>query len=36
MNRNNVWAIAETMGLRPLGLVGVDDTWSVFRLRPGA
>ncbi len=35
MNRDTIWAIAEKMGLRPLGLVGVDDTWSAFRLRPG-
>ena len=33
MNRDTVWAIAEKLGLRPLGLVGVDDTWSAFRLR---
>ena len=35
MNRDTIWAIAEKMGMRPLGLVGVDDTWSAFRLRPG-
>ena len=35
MNRDDVWAIAETLGLRPLGLVSVDDTWAAFRLRPG-
>lgn len=33
MNRDTVWALAETMGLRPLGLVAVDATWSAFRLR---
>ena len=33
MNRDSVWAIAEKMDLRPLGLVGIDDTWSAFRLR---
>lgn len=36
MNRDSVWAIAEEMGMRPLGLVGVDDTWSAFRLRAAA
>jgi hypothetical protein len=36
MSRDSVWAIAEKMGMRPLGLVGVDDTWSAFRLRPGS
>jgi len=35
MSRNDVWAAAEPLGLRPLGLVGVDDTWSAFRLKPG-
>ncbi len=34
MNRDDVWAIAERMNLRPLGLMTVNDTWSVFRLRP--
>ncbi len=33
MNRDDVWAVAERLGLRPLGLVSVDDTWSAFRLR---
>ena len=33
MNRDSIWAIAEKLGMRPLGLVGVDDTWSAFRLR---
>jgi hypothetical protein len=34
MNRDTVWAVAEKLGLRPLGLVSIDDTWSAFRLRP--
>lgn len=34
MNRDDIWTIAEKMDLRPLGLVGIDDTWSAFRLRP--
>ena len=33
MNRNDVWAMAEREGMRPLGLVSVDDTWTAFRLR---
>jgi hypothetical protein len=33
MNRDTVWAIAEKLGMRPLGLVGIDETWSAFRLR---
>jgi hypothetical protein len=35
MSRNDVWAVAERLDLRPLGIVSVDDTWSAFRLRPG-
>jgi hypothetical protein len=33
LNRDTVWAVAETLGLRPLGLLSVDDTWSAFRFR---
>ncbi len=33
MNRDSIWAIAETLDMRPLGIVGVDETWSAFRLR---
>lgn len=33
MNRDTVWAVAEPLGMRPLGIVSVDDTWSAFRLR---
>lgn len=36
MNRDDVWAVAERLGLRPLGLVSVDDTWAAFRLRRGS
>lgn len=34
MSRDSIWTIAERLDMRPLGLVAVDDTWSVFRLRP--
>lgn len=34
MNRDSIWAVAERLDLRPLGLVGIDETWSAFRLRP--
>jgi hypothetical protein len=33
MNRDSVWAVAEELNLRPLGLLGIDDMWSAFRLR---
>lgn len=35
MNRDSVWAMAEPLGLRPVGIVSVDDTWAAFRLKPG-
>ena len=35
MNRDDVWGIADGLGLRPLGLVSIDDSWSAFRLRRG-
>ena len=34
MSRDSVWAIAEQLGLRPLGLLSIDETWTAFRLRP--
>jgi hypothetical protein len=33
LNRDTVWAVAEKLELRPLGLVSVDSAWSAFRLR---
>ena len=36
MSRDTVWGLAESLNMRPLGLVGVDDTWSAFRLKPSS
>jgi hypothetical protein len=33
MNRDTVWAVAEKLDMRPLGLVSINGTWSAFRLR---
>ena len=33
MNRDTVWAVAEKLDMRPLGLVSVDGTWSAFRFK---
>lgn len=33
MSRDSIWAVAEALELRPLGIVSIDDTWSAFRLR---
>ena len=35
MNRDTIWVLAEQRGMRPLGIVAIDDTWSAFRLRKG-
>lgn len=35
VNRDSVWATADGLGMRPLGLISIDDAWSAFRLRPG-
>jgi len=36
MNRDTVWAVAEKLDLRPLGIVSVDGVWAAFRLRRAA
>ncbi len=36
MNRDTVWAVAEKLDMRPLGLVSVNEMWSAFRLRRAA
>lgn len=33
VNRDTIWAAAEKLHMRPLGLVSVDALWSAFRLR---
>jgi hypothetical protein len=33
VNRNDVWAVAEGLDFRPLGLISADASWSVFRFR---
>jgi hypothetical protein len=34
VSRDSIWALARTLGLGPLGIVSIDDTWTAFRLRP--
>jgi len=36
MNRDTVWAVAEKLDMRPLGLVGINEIWCAFRLRRAA
>ena len=36
MNRDDVWAVGERLGMRPVSLISVDETWSAFRLKRGA
>lgn len=33
VNRDTIWAAADKLHMRPLGLVSVNATWSAFRLR---
>ena len=34
MSRDTVWRFAETVGLRLVSNVAIDDTWSALRMRP--
>lgn len=34
VNRDTIWAFAQTMGLTAVASIAVDDTWSALRLRP--
>ncbi len=34
MKRETVWKAMETIGLRPVSQVSIDDTWSAMRARP--
>lgn len=34
INRDTLWPIAGEHGLRPIGQVAIDDTWSALRFRP--
>jgi hypothetical protein len=36
MNRDDVWAVGERLGMRPVSLISVDDSWSAFRLKRGS
>jgi hypothetical protein len=34
INRDTVWPILAEFGMRPIGQVAVDETWSALRFRP--
>jgi hypothetical protein len=34
INRDSVWPIVGEHGLRPIGQVAIDETWSALRFRP--
>lgn len=34
INRDSLWPMLSEVGLRPIGQVAVDDTWSALRFRP--
>lgn len=33
VSRDTIWPLAESLGLKPVGMVSVDEVWSMFRLR---
>lgn len=33
VSRDTIWTLAESLGLKPVGMVSVDEVWSMFRLR---
>lgn len=33
ISRDTIWPVADGLGMRPVGMVSVDGTWSGFRLR---
>lgn len=33
INRDIIWKIAEPLGLRPVAMISVDDSWSAMRLK---
>lgn len=36
ISRDTIWPFAESLGMRPVGMVSVDGRWSGFRLKPPA
>lgn len=36
VSRDTIWPFAESLGMRPVGMVSVDGRWSGFRLKPPA
>jgi len=35
LNRDDIWKRLEKMGIRPVRMVSVDETWAAMRFRPG-
>ena len=35
ISRDTIWPLAESLGMRPVGMVSIDGTWSGFRLKRG-
>jgi hypothetical protein len=35
LNRDSLWELLGTRGIRPVRQVAIDDTWSALRFRPG-
>jgi len=35
LNRDSLWELLATRGIRPVRQIGIDDTWTALRFRPG-
>lgn len=36
LTRDNLWAMLQDQGIRPVRQIALDDVWSALRFRPGA
>ena len=34
INRDSIWAYSKTLGIRPVTMISIDDTWSAMRFKP--
>jgi hypothetical protein len=34
INRDSIWDYSKTLGIRPVSMISIDDTWSAMRMKP--
>ena len=34
INRDTIWDYSKTLGIRPVSMISIDDTWSAMRMKP--